>query len=75
MEPGEIVKSLVVVGDGRAFLALDRDRRGDLEEYGTCWRTPMAKPNEVVALTGLRLAPFPLPGIERVLVDREPARL
>jgi prolyl-tRNA editing enzyme YbaK/EbsC (Cys-tRNA(Pro) deacylase) len=32
-EPGEIVKSLVVVGDGRPFLALiPGDRRGDLEK-------------------------------------------
>jgi prolyl-tRNA editing enzyme YbaK/EbsC (Cys-tRNA(Pro) deacylase) len=76
-EPGEIVKSLVVVGDGRAFLALiPGDRRGDLEKIASAAGAAdvrMAKPNEVVALTGFApgaVAPFPLPGIERVLVDR-----
>jgi prolyl-tRNA editing enzyme YbaK/EbsC (Cys-tRNA(Pro) deacylase) len=76
-EPGEIVKSLVVVGDGRPFLALiPGDRRGDLEKIARAAGTStarIAKPDEVVALTGFppgAVAPFPLPMIERVLVDR-----
>jgi prolyl-tRNA editing enzyme YbaK/EbsC (Cys-tRNA(Pro) deacylase) len=76
-DPGEIVKSLVVVGDGRPFLALiPGDRRGDLEKIADAAGTSaarIAKPDEVVAFTGFApgaVAPFPLPGIERVLVDR-----
>jgi prolyl-tRNA editing enzyme YbaK/EbsC (Cys-tRNA(Pro) deacylase) len=76
-EPGEIVKSLVVVGDGRPFVALiPGDRRGDLEKIANAAGTSaarMAKPDEVAAFTGFppgAVAPFPLPGIERVLVDR-----
>jgi prolyl-tRNA editing enzyme YbaK/EbsC (Cys-tRNA(Pro) deacylase) len=76
-EPGEIVKSLVVLGDGRPFLALiPGDRRGDLEKIARAAGTSdarIAKPDEVVAITGFApgaVAPFPLPKIERVLVDR-----
>jgi prolyl-tRNA editing enzyme YbaK/EbsC (Cys-tRNA(Pro) deacylase) len=76
-EPGEIVKSLVVLGDERPFLALiPGDRRGDLEKIARAAGTSaarIAKPAEVLALTGFApgaIAPFPLPRIERVLIDR-----
>ena len=76
-EPGEIVKSLVVVGDGRPFLALiPGDRRGDLEKIARAAGAAaarIAKPAEVLAATGFppgAVAPFPLPGIERIFVDR-----
>jgi prolyl-tRNA editing enzyme YbaK/EbsC (Cys-tRNA(Pro) deacylase) len=76
-EAGEIVKSLVVLGDARPFVALiPGDRRGDLDKIARAAGTTsarIAKPDEVVALTGFppgAVAPFPLPGIERVLIDR-----
>jgi prolyl-tRNA editing enzyme YbaK/EbsC (Cys-tRNA(Pro) deacylase) len=76
-DPGDIVKSLVVVADGRPFLALvPGDRRADLAKIARAAGTlgaRIAKPGEVVELTGFEpgaVAPFPLPRIERILVDR-----
>lgn len=76
-EPGEIVKSLIVVCDGRPFLALiPGDRRGDLGKIAHAAGAAdakIAKPAEVLAATGFppgAVAPFPLPGIERIFVDR-----
>jgi prolyl-tRNA editing enzyme YbaK/EbsC (Cys-tRNA(Pro) deacylase) len=76
-EPEEIVKSLVVIGDGRPFLALiPGDRRADLQKIARAAGTTdarIAKPDEVLALTGFApgaVAPFPLPQIERILIDR-----
>jgi prolyl-tRNA editing enzyme YbaK/EbsC (Cys-tRNA(Pro) deacylase) len=76
-EAGEIVKSLVVIGDGRPFLALiPGDRRADLAKIARATGTSkarIAKPDEVLELTGFApgaVAPFPLPQIERILVDR-----
>ncbi len=76
-DPGDIVKSLVLIGDGRPFLALiPGDRRADLVKIARATGTSsvrIAKPDEVLELTGFApgaVAPFPLPGIERILVDR-----
>jgi prolyl-tRNA editing enzyme YbaK/EbsC (Cys-tRNA(Pro) deacylase) len=76
-DPEEIVKSLVVVGDGRPFLALiPGDRRADLGKIARAAGTSdarIAKPDEVLAATGFSpgaVAPFPLPLIERILIDR-----
>jgi prolyl-tRNA editing enzyme YbaK/EbsC (Cys-tRNA(Pro) deacylase) len=76
-EPGEIVKSLVVLCDGRPVLALiPGDRRGDLEKIAHAAgavAAKIAKPAEVLAATGFppgAVAPFALPGIERIFVDR-----
>jgi prolyl-tRNA editing enzyme YbaK/EbsC (Cys-tRNA(Pro) deacylase) len=76
-DPEEIVKSLVIIGDGRPFLALiPGDRRADLRKIARAAGTSdarIAKPDEVLALTGFApgaVAPFPLPQIERILVDR-----
>jgi prolyl-tRNA editing enzyme YbaK/EbsC (Cys-tRNA(Pro) deacylase) len=76
-EPEEIVKSLVIIGDGRPFLALiPGDRRADLQKIARAAGTTdarIAKPDEVVAVTGFApgaVAPFPLPQMERILIDR-----
>jgi prolyl-tRNA editing enzyme YbaK/EbsC (Cys-tRNA(Pro) deacylase) len=76
-EPGEIVKSLVVVCDGRPYLALiPGDRRGDLGKIAQAagaGDAKIAKPAEVLAATGFppgAVAPFPVPGIERIFIDR-----
>ena len=76
-EVGEIVKSLVVLCDDLPVLALvPGDRRGDTGKIaravgGTEGR--VARPREVPALTGFApgaVAPFPLQGIDRVLIER-----
>jgi prolyl-tRNA editing enzyme YbaK/EbsC (Cys-tRNA(Pro) deacylase) len=76
-DPEEIVKSLVVVGDGRPFLAMiPGDRRADLGKIARAAGISdarIAKPDEVLAATGFSpgaVAPFPLPLIERILIDR-----
>ena len=76
-EPGEIVKSLVVLCDGRPFLALiPGDRRGDLAKIARAAGAAdarIAKPAEVLAATGFppgAVAPFAVPAIERIFVDR-----
>ena len=76
-DPEEIVKSLVVIGDGRPFLALiPGDRRADLGKIARAAGTTaarIAKPDEVRAATGFApgaVAPFPLPYVERIFIDR-----
>jgi prolyl-tRNA editing enzyme YbaK/EbsC (Cys-tRNA(Pro) deacylase) len=73
----EIVKSLVVICDGRAVIALvPGDRRGDTDKIASAvgaTRARIARGDEVRAATGFEpgaVAPFPLPGIEQVVVDR-----
>lgn len=74
---GQIVKSLVLVCDGRPLVALvPGDRRADLRRVATAVearRARIARPEEVVAATGFEpggVAPFPLAGVERVLIER-----
>jgi prolyl-tRNA editing enzyme YbaK/EbsC (Cys-tRNA(Pro) deacylase) len=74
---GQIVKSLVLVCDGRTVLTLvPGDRRADLRRVAAAVgarRARIARPEEVVAATGFEpggVAPFPLAGVERVLVER-----
>jgi prolyl-tRNA editing enzyme YbaK/EbsC (Cys-tRNA(Pro) deacylase) len=75
---GQIVKSLVFVCDGRPVLVMvGGDRRADrakVEAAVPCDKAKIAGPDEVRAATGFEpgaVAPFPLPGIETILVDRE----
>jgi prolyl-tRNA editing enzyme YbaK/EbsC (Cys-tRNA(Pro) deacylase) len=68
----EIVKSVVFVCDGRPVLALvPGDKRADPAKLSGEAR--VARPDEVVAATGFEpgaVAPFPLPNVSRVLMDR-----
>jgi prolyl-tRNA editing enzyme YbaK/EbsC (Cys-tRNA(Pro) deacylase) len=75
---GQIVKSLVFVCDGRPVLVMvGGDRRADrakVEAAVPCEKAKIAGPDEVRAATGFEpgaVAPFPLPGIETILVDQE----
>lgn len=73
----EIVKSLVFVCDERPLLALvPGDKRADAARLcaaaGVRYAR-VAKPEEVVAATGFEpgaVAPFPVPNVSRVLMDR-----
>jgi prolyl-tRNA editing enzyme YbaK/EbsC (Cys-tRNA(Pro) deacylase) len=74
---GQIVKSVVIACDARYVVALiPGDRRADLAKIGQaggCTKARIAKPDEVLAATGFTVgavAPFPLPRIDRVFVDR-----
>jgi Cys-tRNA(Pro)/Cys-tRNA(Cys) deacylase len=74
----QIVKSLVFDCDGRAFVVLvPGDRRADSSKVARaagCRRAKIVGPDEVRTLTGFSagsVAPFPLPKVERVLVDRQ----
>jgi prolyl-tRNA editing enzyme YbaK/EbsC (Cys-tRNA(Pro) deacylase) len=76
-EASDIVKSLVVVCDGRPVLALvPGDRRGDLAKIARAAGANdarIARADEVRSITGFEpgaVAPFPLPKVERVVVDR-----
>ncbi len=76
-DPGDIVKSLVCLCDGRFFLALvPGDRRADLEKVARAARATsarVARAHEVERLTGFApgaVAPFPLPAVDGVLIDR-----
>ena len=76
-EAADIVKSLVVVCDGRAMLALvPGDRRGDLAKIARAAganEARVARADEVRTITGFEpgaVAPFPLPNVERVLIDK-----
>ncbi len=76
-EPAQIVKSLVFDCDGRFVLALvPGDRRADAAQVAAladARGARIATADQVVAATGFEpgaVAPFPLPGIERVLADR-----
>jgi prolyl-tRNA editing enzyme YbaK/EbsC (Cys-tRNA(Pro) deacylase) len=73
----EIVKSLVFVCDERPLLALvPGDRRADplkLVAAAGVRYARVAKPDEVVSATGFEpgaVAPFPVPNVPRVLMDR-----
>ena len=73
----QIVKTLVFSCDGRAIVAMvPGDRRADTAKLGSatgCERLKVVGPDVVEQLTGFPaggVAPFPLPGIETVLIDR-----
>jgi prolyl-tRNA editing enzyme YbaK/EbsC (Cys-tRNA(Pro) deacylase) len=73
----EIVKSLIVVCDERAVLALvPGDRRGDTDKIARAAgaaKARVAHAREVPELTGFApgaVAPFPLRRVERALIDR-----
>ena len=74
----QIVKSLVVDCDGRPYVVMvPGDRRADLRKVARAAGVRKAKvagPDRVRAVTGFEpgaVAPFPLPKIDRVLVDRQ----
>lgn len=74
----QIVKSLVFVCDGKPVLVMiGGDRRADRAKVAAavpCEKAKIAGPEEVRAATGFEpgaVAPFPLPGIETILVDHE----
>jgi len=74
---GQIVKSLVLVCDGTAVVALvPGDRKADTGKVARlveARRATVAKPDEVVAATGFRpgaVSPFPLERVTVVLVER-----
>jgi len=76
-DASEIVKSLVVVADGRPVLVLvPGDRRGDTEKIARAAGASsarVARGDEVRAITGFApgaVAPFPLPRVGLVLIDR-----
>jgi prolyl-tRNA editing enzyme YbaK/EbsC (Cys-tRNA(Pro) deacylase) len=76
-EPSDIVKSLVVLCDSRPVLALvPGDRRGDLAKIAHAAGANdarVARADEVRTITGFEpgaVAPFPLPNVERVLIDQ-----
>jgi len=73
----QIVKSLVLLCDSRAVVALvPGDRRGDPAKVARAAGTEAARiasPDEVREITGFApgaVAPFPLPRVETVLIDR-----
>ena len=73
----QIVKSLVFSCDGRAIVVMvPGDSRADAGKVGRaagCLRVKSAAPDAVVEATGFPaggVAPFPLPRIETVLIDR-----
>jgi Cys-tRNA(Pro) deacylase len=74
----QIVKSLVFDCDGRPFVVLvPGDRRADSRKVARAAGSRSAKiagPDEVRSATGFApgaVAPFPLPKVDRVLVDRQ----
>jgi prolyl-tRNA editing enzyme YbaK/EbsC (Cys-tRNA(Pro) deacylase) len=76
-DPGQIVKSLVVLCDARPVVALvPGDRRADLGKVARAAgaeRARVAGPVEVERLTGFQpgaVAPFPLPGVSVVLMEQ-----
>jgi prolyl-tRNA editing enzyme YbaK/EbsC (Cys-tRNA(Pro) deacylase) len=76
-ELDQIVKSLVLVCDGRPVVALvPGDRRGDpakLARAAGAEQARIAKAREVEEATGFEpgaVAPFPLPQVETVLMER-----
>jgi prolyl-tRNA editing enzyme YbaK/EbsC (Cys-tRNA(Pro) deacylase) len=73
----QIVKSLLFVCDGKPVLALvPGDRRADVDKIGRATGAAdvrIARPTEVLEATGFApgaVAPFPLDGVERVLVHQ-----
>jgi prolyl-tRNA editing enzyme YbaK/EbsC (Cys-tRNA(Pro) deacylase) len=76
-ELAQIVKSLVFDCDGRSIVVLvPGDRRADRHAVATtagCGKAKIAGPEQVLAATGFTpgaVAPFPLPNVDRVYVDR-----
>jgi len=74
----QIVKSLVFICDGKPVLVMvGGDRRADrtkIESALPCEKAKIAGPDDVRSATGFEpgaVAPFPLPGIQTVLVDHE----
>jgi Cys-tRNA(Pro)/Cys-tRNA(Cys) deacylase len=74
----QIVKSLVLDCDGRPLVVLvPGDRRADLPKVARaagCRSAKVAGPDLVRSATGFApgaVAPFPLPSIDRVLIDRQ----
>jgi Cys-tRNA(Pro)/Cys-tRNA(Cys) deacylase len=74
----QIVKSLVLIADGRPTLALvPGDRRADETKVAAAVGAKaarVARPEEVVAATGFEpggVAPFPLPAISQVVIAEE----
>jgi prolyl-tRNA editing enzyme YbaK/EbsC (Cys-tRNA(Pro) deacylase) len=74
---GQIVKSLVFVAGGRFLVAMvPGDRRAHRDKVAFAAgvkRARVANAEEVEAATGFApgaVAPFPLPGVDRVLIDR-----
>jgi Cys-tRNA(Pro) deacylase len=77
-EVAQIVKSLVFVCDGLPVVVLvPGDRRADRDRVAAAAGASSARiatPDEVLAATGFDpggVAPFPLPLVSRVLIDRE----
>ena len=73
----QIVKSLVLVCDGKPVVVLvPGDRRADLDKIARAVGASSAKiarPSEVEEATGFApgaVAPFPLPNVDRVLIDQ-----
>jgi Cys-tRNA(Pro) deacylase len=73
----QIVKSLVfVAGDTVAVVLVPGDRRADSAKIAAALgedEARIASPDEVRAVTGFEpgaVAPFPLPHVERILLDR-----
>ena len=73
----QIVKTIVLDCDGRSVVALvPGDRRADLEKIGRAVgadKARIARPEEVEQATGFApgaVAPFPLPNVDRVLIDQ-----
>jgi prolyl-tRNA editing enzyme YbaK/EbsC (Cys-tRNA(Pro) deacylase) len=76
-ELGQIVKSLVFECDGQALVVMvPGDRRADRAKIGAaagCAKAKIAGPGRVVEATGFEpgaVAPFPLPQVGRVFIDR-----
>ena len=74
---GQIVKSVVLACDARFVVVLTPgDRRADIAKVGHaagCGKARVASREEVLAATGFTagaVAPFPLPRVDRVFVDR-----
>ena len=74
----QIVKSIVVVSEGRSVVALvPGDRRADLAKIARAAggaKARIASASEVEEATGFTpgaVAPFPLPAIQTILVDNE----
>jgi Cys-tRNA(Pro) deacylase len=75
---GQIVKTIVFDCDGKPFVVLvPGDRRADARKVARAAGSRRAKvvgPDEVRTVTGFApgaVAPFPLPNVDRVLVDRQ----
>jgi Cys-tRNA(Pro)/Cys-tRNA(Cys) deacylase len=73
----QIVKTLVLLCDGRPLVTLvPGDRRADLDKIATAAgaaKARIASAAEVETITGFApgaVAPFPLPGVGRVFIDR-----